>query len=62
MTPDRSASLAQLDALTSAESTSVFAGSIRAGLQAPIEAEATERIGASRYQRAEGRSTQRNLH
>ncbi len=62
MTQDHSALLAQLDALTSADSASVFAELIRAGLQALIEAEATEKIGAGRYQRAEGRSTQRNGH
>ncbi|MDJ0491529.1 IS256 family transposase [Rhodococcus qingshengii] len=62
MTQDHSALLAQLDALTSADSASVFAELIRAGLQALIEAEATDKIGAGRYQRAEGRSTQRNGH
>ncbi|MDV8009636.1 IS256 family transposase [Rhodococcus sp. IEGM 1318] len=62
MAHDHSALLAQLDALTSADSASVFAELIRAGLQALIEAEATEKIGAARYQRTEGRSTQRNGH
>jgi putative transposase len=62
MTQDHSALLAQLDALSSADSTSVFAELIRTGLQALIEAEATEKIGAGRYQRTEGRSTQRNGH
>jgi len=35
---------------------------IRAGLQALIEAEATESIGAGRYQRTDGRGTHRNGH
>lgn len=41
MTHDHSALLAQLDALTGADSASVFAERIRTGLQALIEAEAT---------------------
>lgn len=61
MTHDHSALLAQLDALTSADSSSVFAELIRAGLQDELEAEA-ERIGAGRYQRTEDRTTQRNGH
>ena len=60
MTHDHSALLAQLDALKSADVGAVFAELIRAGLQALIEAEATETIGAGRYQRTEGRSTPRN--
>ena len=44
---------AQLDALKSADVGAVFAELIRAGLQALIEAEATETIGAGRYQRSE---------
>lgn len=47
MTPDHSALLAQLDALKSADAGAVFAELIRAGLQALIEAEATEKIGAA---------------
>lgn len=62
MTQDHSALLAQLDALKSADSGAVFAELIRAGLQALIEAEATEAIGAGRYERTGGRSTQRNGH
>ncbi|MBY4576069.1 hypothetical protein ACN94_21245, partial [Gordonia paraffinivorans] len=62
MTQDHSALLAQLDALRSADAGAVFAELIRAGLQALIEAEATEMIGAGRYQRSEGRSTHRNGH
>ena len=62
MTQDHSALLAQLDALKSADAGAVFAELIRAGLQALIEAEATEVIGAGRYQRTEGRSTHRNGH
>ena len=42
MTQDHSALLAQLDALKSADAGAVFAELIRAGLQALIEAEATE--------------------
>src|SRR6476661_7553763 len=52
MTQDHSALLAQLDALKSADAGAVFAELIRAGLQALIEAEATEAVGAGRYQRA----------
>ncbi|HET9118571.1 MAG TPA: IS256 family transposase [Pseudonocardiaceae bacterium] len=62
MTPDHSALLAQLDALKSADAGAVFAELIRAGLQALIEAEATEKIGAGRYQRSEDRGTHRNGH
>ncbi|EID14660.1 transposase, Mutator family protein [Mycolicibacterium phlei RIVM601174] len=40
----------------------MFAELIRAGLQALIEAEATEVIGAGRYQRSVERSTHRNGH
>ena len=40
----------------------MFAELIRAGLQALIEAEATEAIGAGRYQRTDGRGTHRNGH
>jgi transposase-like protein len=40
----------------------VFAELIRAGLQALIEAEATETIGAGRYQRCADRGTHRNGH
>lgn len=62
MTHDHSALLAQLDALKSAEVGAVFAELIRAGLQALIEAEATEKIGAGRYQRSEDREVHRNGH
>ncbi|WP_396913403.1 transposase, partial [Mycolicibacterium sp.] len=62
MTQDHSALLAQLDALKSADAGAVFAELIRAGLQALIEAEATETIGAGRYQRSGERSTHRNGH
>ena len=63
MTQDHSALLAQLDALKSADAGAVFAELIRAGLQALIEAEATEAIGAGRYQRSGGaRGTHRNGH
>lgn len=62
MTQDRSALLAQLDALKSADTGAVFAELIRAGLQALIEAEATETIGAGRYQRSQDRDTHRNGH
>jgi transposase-like protein len=60
MTDDHSALLAEFDALKSAEVGAVFAELIRAGLQALIEAEATEKIGAGRYQRSEDRGTHRN--
>ena len=62
MTHDHSALLAQLDALTAADSGAVFAELIRAGLQALIEAEASEKIGAGRYERSAERSTHRNGH
>ena len=62
MTHDHSALLAQLDALTSADSGAVFAELIRAGLQALIEAEASEKIGAHRYERSAERSNHRNGH
>jgi putative transposase len=62
MTQDHSALLAQLDSLKSADAGAVFAELIRAGLQALIEAEATETIGAGRYQRSSDRGTHRNGH
>lgn len=62
MTHDHSALLAQLDALKSADAGAVFVELIRAGLQALIEAEATEAIGAGRYQRSDDRGTHRNGH
>jgi transposase-like protein len=62
MTHDHSALIAQLDELKSADSRSVFAELIRAGLQALIEAEATEKIGAGHYERSTERNTQRNGH
>jgi hypothetical protein len=40
----------------------VFAELIRAGLQALVEAEATEAIGAGRYERSDERSVHRNGH
>ena len=60
MTHDHSALLTQLDALKSADPGSVFAELIRAGLQALIEAEATQVLGAGRYERTEERTTYRN--
>ncbi|MEO9330382.1 IS256 family transposase [Gordonia aurantiaca] len=62
MTHDHSALLAQLDALTGADSASVFAELIRTGLQALIEAEATDKLGAGRYERTDKRITHRNGH
>lgn len=62
MTQDHSALLAALDALKSADSGAVFAELIRAGMQALIEAEVTETIGAGRYERSQGRSVHRNGH
>lgn len=50
------------DALKSADAGAVFAELIRAGLQALIEAEATEVIGAGRYRRSDDRATHRNGH
>ena len=60
MTHDHSALLAQLDTLKSADPGSVFAELIRAGLQALIDAEATQALGAGRYERTEERTTYRN--
>ncbi|GAB08297.1 putative transposase, partial [Gordonia araii NBRC 100433] len=62
MTHDHSALLAELDSLASADSGAVFAELIRAGLQALIEAEAAEKIGAGRYERTTERATHRNGH
>ena len=62
MTHDHSALLAQLDALKGADSASVFAELIRTGLQALIEVEATDKLGASRYERTATRTTHRNGH
>ncbi len=60
MTHDHSALLTQLDALKSADPRSVFAELIRAGLQALIDAEVTQALGAGRYERTEERTTYRN--
>lgn len=62
MTHDHSALLARLDALKAADVASVFAELIRTGLQELIEAEATETLGAGRYERTEARTTHRNGH
>src|SRR5690606_11196488 len=62
MTNDHSALLAQLDALTGADSATVFAELIRTALQALIEAEATDKLGAGRYERTDTRTTHRNGH
>jgi transposase-like protein len=62
MTHDHSALLAQLDALKSADVGAVFAELIRASLQALIEAELAEKIGAGRYERSDTRETHRNGH
>ena len=62
MTQDHSALLAQLDALTAADAGAVFAELIRAGLHALIEAEASEKIDAGRYERSAERATHRNGH
>ncbi|MFZ2527002.1 MAG: IS256 family transposase [Rhodococcus sp. (in: high G+C Gram-positive bacteria)] len=62
MTHDHSALLTQLDALKGADTANVFAELIRTGLQALIEAEATEKLGAGRYERTEQRTTHRNGH
>ncbi|MCK0093905.1 IS256 family transposase, partial [Rhodococcus sp. F64268] len=62
MTHDHSALLTQLDALKGADTANVFAELIRTGLQALIEAEATEKLGAGRYERTDTRTTHRNGH
>jgi putative transposase len=60
MTHDHSALLTQLDALKGADPGSVFAELIRAGLQALIDAEATQVLGADRYERTAERTNYRN--
>ena len=50
MTHDDCALITQLDALIGVDPASVFAELIRAGLQALIDAEATEVLGAGRYE------------
>jgi putative transposase len=60
MTHDHSALLTQLDALKGADPGSVFAELIRAGLQALIDAEATQVLGADRYERTAARTNYRN--
>lgn len=59
MTHDHSALLTQLDALKGADSANVFAELIRTGLQALIEAEATDTLGAGRYERTDTRTIHR---
>ncbi|MGV0448095.1 transposase, partial [Corynebacterium sanguinis] len=60
MTHSHSGVHAQLDALLSADPQVMFAELVRAGLQALIEAEASAKIGAGRYERNEDRTTHRN--
>lgn len=60
MTHDHSALIAQLDVLKGADPANVFAELIRAGLQALIDAEATEVLGAGRYERTAERTNYRN--
>jgi putative transposase len=60
MTHDHSALLTQLDALKGADPSSVFAELIRAGLQALIDVEATQALGAGRYERTAERTNYRN--
>jgi putative transposase len=60
MTHDHSALLTQLDALVGADAGSMFAELIRAGLQALIDAEATQALGAGRYERTAERADYRN--
>ncbi|SEB31954.1 Transposase (or an inactivated derivative) [Rhodococcus koreensis] len=60
MTHDHSALITQLDALRGADPASVFAELIRTGLQALIDAEATEALGAGRYERTAERTNYRN--
>jgi hypothetical protein len=52
--------LAQLDALMGADPGSVFAELTRAGLQALIDVEATQALGAGRYERTAERTDYRN--
>ncbi|GAA4491447.1 hypothetical protein GCM10023094_55850 [Rhodococcus olei] len=59
---EHSALLARLDALKGTDVTSVFAELIRVGLQELIEAEATEAVGAGRYERTDSRTNHRNGH
>jgi transposase-like protein len=60
MTHDHSALLAQLDALKGADPGRVFAELIRAGLQALIDVQATQALGAGRYERTAERTNYRN--
>jgi transposase-like protein len=60
MTHDHPALIAQLDALKGADPASVFTELIRAGLQALIDAEATQVLGAGRYERTGERTNYRN--
>ncbi len=60
MTHDHSALITQLDALKGADPASVFAELIRTGLQALIDAEATQVLGAGRYERTAERTNYRN--
>lgn len=60
MTHDHSALLTQLDALKGADPASVFTELIRAGMQALIDAEATQVLGAGRYERTAERTSYRN--
>lgn len=62
MALDESALSALLDALRVGEGTDLVRELAQFGLQQLIELEATEAIGAGRYERAEGRVAERNGH
>jgi len=62
MALDESAVSALLDALRVGEGTDLVRELAQWALQQLIEAEATERIGADRYERTDGRLTERNGH
>jgi transposase-like protein len=62
MALDESAVSALLDALRVGEGTDLVRELAQWGLQALIEAEATAAIGAGRYERSDGRVTERNGH
>jgi putative transposase len=62
MTLPQSAVSDLLDALRAGEGVDLVRESVRIVLQELIEAEAAETIGAGRYERTEGRTTERNGH
>lgn len=60
MALDQSALLGLVEMLRGTDAGQVMRQILQSGLQALIEAEATAHVGAARYERSEGRTTQRN--